>query len=299
LLAIRRQNVSVISIREERYPDRLRALGQFAPPMLFCRGRAELFATRGIAVIGARDSTEYGDSVAELLSTELARRGVTVISGLARGIDGIAHESALRVGGATIGVLGCGIDVSYPPRNARLQHRIAEEGLLISEFAPGEPAYPKNFPQRNRLIALLGSGVLVVEAGVKSGTRKTVDWALNHNIEVFAVPGPIGRYESQGTNEIIQDGGHLVMSVRDVFEVLHWTCEHVPDMVPGDDMLFATADTALRSVYDRIPATAVHVDEVARRTGLSVPDTLTHLMQLELDGLVVQHPGKRFARVLR
>ena len=293
---LHRCDVSVIAIGDDQYPQSMLALGEFAPAMLFCRGRTELLqADRAIAVIGARDSTEYGDSVAELFAIELARRGVTVISGLARGIDGIAHESALSAGGDTIAVLGCGIDVYYPPRNARLQERIAEEGLLISEFAPDCPAYRKNFPQRNRLIALLSSGVLVVEAGVKSGTRKTVDWALNHNVEVFAVPGPIGRYESQGTNEIIQDGGHLVTSIRDVFEVLHW---HEPAATDGDDVQAACADPTLRALYARIPVTGVHVDDLAQRAGLSVADALTQLTQLELEGLVAQKPGKRFARVL-
>jgi DNA processing protein len=288
--------VSVITIRSQSYPRQLRHLEEFSPPILFCRGRTDLFSARSLALVGARDSTEYGDSVAELFAADLASRGVVVISGLARGIDAIAHQSALESGGTTIAALGCGVDVQYPPRNARLQERIAEEGLLISEFAPGEPAYPANFPRRNRLIALLGSGVLVVEAGPKSGTRKTVDWALNYGIPVFAVPGPIGRYESQGTNEIIQDGGKLVMSIRDVLDELNWQdLPHAPTS-SGDAVHIMPDDPVTNTVYGKITLTASHIDVIARRCGLSVPETLMQLMQLELEGKVVQHPGKRFSR---
>lgn len=297
LAMIERLDVSVITIRSQNYPQQLRHLEKFAPPVLFCRGRTELFSARSLALVGARDSTEYGDSVAEMFACDLAARGVVVISGLARGIDGIAHQSALDGGGTTIAVLGCGIDVHYPPRNARLQDRIAEEGLLISEFAPGDPAYPANFPRRNRLIALLGSGVLVVEAGPKSGTRKTVDWALDYGIPVFAVPGPIGRFESQGTNEIIQDGGKLVIAIRDVIDELKWNdLPRVATCSAGDGSQPMPEDPAANTVYGKITVTASHVDVIARRCGLSVPDTLMQLMHLELDGLVLQHPGKRFSR---
>ena len=292
-------SVSVISTRDPLYPARLRPLEMLAPPIIFMRGRSELLDNRIIAVVGARDSTEYGDSVAELFASELAQRSVTVISGLARGIDGIAHDSALRAGGSTIAVLGCGIDVSYPPRNAQLQERIAEAGLLISEFAPGTTAFPKNFPQRNRLIALLSSGVLVVEAGVRSGSLKTVDWALRYNVEVFAVPGPIGRPESQGTNEILRDGGNIALSIRDLFEVLKWADAPAVDClesIPGDAVPLSD-DPMTRALYSQLSLTASHVDALARKVGLSVQDALMHLLQLELEGVVVQHPGKRFCRV--
>lgn len=294
-----RRRIELITMRDPRYPASFRRLNEFAPPMLFCRGRTDLLAARNLAIVGARDSTEYGDSVAAMFATELARRGVVITSGLARGIDSIAHNSALDAGAPTIAFLGCGIDVHYPPCNARLQERIAEEGLLVTEFAPGDSAFPFHFPQRNRLIALLGSGVLVIEAGPKSGTRRTVEWALDYQIEVLAVPGPIGRYESQGTNEIIRDGGHIVMSVRDILELLHWS-DPVPEEVVSDDAAPATVTTpAARSVFEALDATAVHIDEIARRAGLPVHETLGLLVELEIDGIAVAHPGKRFARNLQ
>ena len=294
-------DVTLITDRDPRYPRRLRILGELAPPKLYCRGNLELLtAERSIAIIGARDSTEYGDSVAEMFATDLARRGITIISGLARGIDGIAHRCALTAGGSTIAVLGCGIDVIYPHSNQRLQEQIAEEGLLISEFELGAPARKHHFPQRNRIIAMLGSGVLVVEAAYKSGTRITVRWALDHGQTVLAVPGPIGRAESQGTNEIIQEGGHLIISTRDVLEILHWTDSTAAEQsteVPGA-LDAAITDPGARAVFACVEATARHIDEIARRCSRTASETLLHLFQLELDGRVVQHPGKRFARKL-
>jgi DNA processing protein len=289
-------DVTVLTDRDTGYPKRLRMLGEYAPTTLYCRGNLDLLTTRSIAIIGARDSTEYGDSVAEMFSSELARRGITIISGLARGIDGIAHASALAVRGNTIGVLGCGIDVYYPPSNLRLQDRIAEHGLLISEFPPGAPAHRHHFPMRNRIIALLGQAVLVVEAGPKSGTRITVNWALGYGQDVFAVPGPIGRYESQGTNEICQEGGSLVISVRDILETMHWTDAQ---LAPADDDAPApVSDPAANAVLGALDASARHIDEIARRCRQSPGAAALHLLQLELDGLAVSHPGKRYARKL-
>ncbi|MGQ0813676.1 MAG: DNA-processing protein DprA [Gemmatimonadota bacterium] len=291
------RDVIIVTDRDEHYPEQLRALGEYSPPQLYCRGNLELLKSRSLAIIGARDSTEYGDSVAEMFATDLARCGITIISGLARGIDGIAHHSTLAAGGNTIAVLGCGIDVYYPHSNARLQDRIAEEGLLISEFVPGTPAHKRHFPQRNRIIALLGSAVIVVEAGPRSGTRITVNWALDHGQTVYAVPGPIGRYESQGTNEIIQDGGHLMLSVRDVLEPLGWMTMQKAQPA-GDDVAVEISHPAAAAVLAILDATARHVDEIGRRCNQSASDTLLQLLELELDGLVVQHPGKRFARRL-
>lgn len=300
LRMIERDEVDVVTSRCAAYPDSLRLLGDERPPILFLRGRKELLQSPGIAVIGARDSTEYGDAVAELFAAELARKGLVIISGLARGIDAIAHQAAFAVGGSTIAVLGCGIDVHYPKSNYRLQDRIAHEGLLISEFAPGEGAHPHHFPQRNRIIALIGAGVLVVEAGPKSGTRKTVDVALDHDRTVFAVPGPIGRWESQGTNEIIRDGGHIVTTPQDVILGLPSTLQ-IPVMVHTvvEETPVVVASESARAVVATLGALPIHIDEIARRCKKSVPETLALLLELELEGHSTQHPGKRFSRTLR
>ena len=292
---IERDDVHVLTSRSPQYPGRLNFLNEERPPILFLKGRTELLTAESIAIIGARNSTEYGDSVAEMFATDLARKGLTIISGLARGIDGIAHQCALEAGGTTIAVLGCGIDVFYPPTNKRLQQRIADEGLLISEFAPGAGAHKRHFPQRNRIIALLGHGVLVVEAAVKSGTRITVQCALDYQQTVWAVPGPIGRAESHGTNEIIRDGGQIATCPDDVILGLPSFVQLTPIAYDISHQQPAEA----HPVLDVLTALPLHVDDVARRCRRSVPDTLSLLLELELEGTVVQHPGKRFARTLR
>lgn len=286
------RDVTILNDRDARYPERLRTLGDLAPPTLYCRGNLELLDSKqSIAIIGARDSTEYGDSVAETFACDLARRGVTIISGLARGIDGIAHKSALDVGGGTVAVLGCGIDVYYPQCNARLQDQIAHEGLLISEFAPGTPAYKNNFRVRNRIIALLAHGLFVVEAKHKSGTHITVEWALRYSQTVFAVPGPIGRAESEGTNAILMDGGAMVVSPRDIMEVMGWRYEPIVSEVSEP-----VSETKVLSALGSI---ARHVDVIAQKCGLTSAATLMELLELELEGLVVQHPGKRFSKPIQ
>lgn len=296
LETIKRQGISIITQQHPLYPGSFHRLARYAPPMLFCRGQTELLAVRNLGIVGARDSTEYGDSVAAMFAVDLARRGIAVTSGLARGIDSVAHRHSLDAGGQTIAFLGCGIDVHYPRSNVRLQERIAEEGLLISEFAPGDGAFPHHFPQRNRLIALLGGGVLVIEAGPRSGTRKTVQWALDYSVEVFAVPGPIGRYESQGTNEIIQEGGHLVICVRDILELLHWDNTLPATTVSAAAFPAAISTPRARSVFAALDATAVHIDEIARRAGLPAHEAVALLVELEIDGIAIAHAGKRFSR---
>ncbi|MGH7506768.1 MAG: DNA-processing protein DprA, partial [Longimicrobiales bacterium] len=206
----------VVRLRGERgYPRRLEQLA-VPPPLLFARGRLELLRGPAMTVVGSRRATEYGLDAARLLSADLARAGFVIVSGLARGIDRAAHDGALAVRGDTVAVVGCGIDVSWPREHASLQERIAREGLLLSEFLPGEPPLRHNFPRRNRLLAALGLGVLVVEAGTKSGARSTVDHALDLGRDVFAVPGPIGRETSAGTNALIQQGATLVTEVGDM-----------------------------------------------------------------------------------
>ena len=298
LQLIHQFDVDVLTSASPNYPQRLTDhLQELRPPILFLRGRSELLHTRGIGIVGARNSTEYGDSVAEMFATDLARHGFTIISGLARGIDSIAHRAALSVGGNTIAIMGCGVDVYYPPGNAALQDRIAEEGLLVSEFPPGATGHAHHFPYRNRIIALLGEGLVVVEASHKSGTRHTINWAVEHNGEVFAVPGPIGRRESEGTNEAIRDGATMITSVDDIFLKL----TPVTPLQPlPDDVVQPLPSSSLQSeVYSTLDGLPTHIDDIARRCNQTAAQTLTVLMQLELEGYAVQHSGKRFSRTLR
>ena len=290
-----RLQVGVVTVADAVYPDRLHELGDEKPPLLFYRGSWELIDTRAVAIVGTRRSTEYGNSVAESLACDLVRHDLTIISGLALGIDAHAHVGALEAGGSTIAVLGCGIDVLYPHRNAHLQERIASAGLLISEFAPGEPAMRHHFLQRNRLIAKLAGAVIVVEAGLKSGSHNTVKWALDNNVTVFAVPGPIGREASAGTNALIMEGASVVTSVRDVIDQLPWRVSPAatspePRMLPSP-----TSGTAAR-LLDLLGPVAMQIDQIARAAGCDTSAALVTLAELELDGFVRQLPGKRFVR---
>ncbi len=296
LRELERMEVQVVTVANEDYPARLQKLEGEKPPMLFYRGDYELVHAQSIAVVGTRRSTEYGNAATELLVADLTRYGLGIISGLALGIDTQAHRTALEAGGNTIAVLGCGIDVWYPQRNAPLQERIATAGLLLSEFVPGEPALPHHFLQRNRLIALLAGGVLVVEAGMKSGTRNTVDWALRYGINVFAVPGPIGRDASCGTNALIQDGAIMVTCVRDIVEQLPWRLqpESTSAISSTPDFVGNPAAGAILKVLGPV---GMQIDQIARAARCPTSDALALLAELELDGFVRQLPGKRFAAV--
>jgi DNA processing protein len=216
---IDRLGVSVLTPFDAVYPARLRLLHD-PPTVLFALGDLGLAGGMSVAVIGARRATSYGRDAAHLFASGLARHGYHTVSGLARGIDGAAHQATLDAGGRTIAVVGCGLDVAYPPEHAELQQRIAAEGLLLSEFLPGEPPLPHHFPRRNRIIAALADAVLVVEAGAKSGVFITVDHALDLGREIFAVPGPIGRDSSLGVHQLIRDGATLVTDIADIVEVL-------------------------------------------------------------------------------
>src|SRR5688572_7983473 len=179
---LKRLHVGVVTVGQPRYPKQLHRLRRIMPPVLFYRGNLELALAPSVAIVATRRSTEYGNAAAEMLAGELVAHGLVVISGLALGIDTHAHLGALQSGGTTMAVLGCGINVLYPHRNARLQERIASEGLLLSEFAPGEPAMKHHFLERNRIIAVIGGGVVVVEAGTRSGSLNTAKWAEDHSI---------------------------------------------------------------------------------------------------------------------
>lgn len=278
------------------YPARLHELHD-PPVVLFARGDLELLDRPAVAVIGSRRHTEYGADVARALAGDLARAGVVVISGMARGIDSIAHVAALA--GGTVGVLGCGIDVVYPPENRRLYERAATEGLLVSEFTPGDPPLCHHFPRRNRLIAALARGVVVVEASAESGALITVDHALDLGREVFAVPGPVGRRTSEGTNALIRDGARLVAGIGDVLEELGMPVSFdgaaTNELGTGAAPPVGLSECGL-CLWRAMGEEPVHIDGLAAACGLSPASALAALLELELAGQVRQLPGKRFKR---
>jgi DNA processing protein len=287
---------------DDEFPALLRASAE-APDTLWVRGALRVEDTLAVAIVGSRRATPYGIGMAEAIASGLARRGVTVISGLARGIDSAAHRGALRGGGRTLAVLGCGVDVVYPPEHRRLGEEIVGAGALLSQFAPGTPPLPHHFPVRNRVIAGLALGVVVVEAAEKSGALVTAGAAGDLGREVMGVPGRATSPESRGVHELLRDGAALVESADDVLAALPraWRDCLVPPERAG-----ATGERARRRglgadgettrVLEIIGAEAASIDEIIARSRLDPGRAAALLMRLELEGHVRPLDGKRYAR---
>jgi len=259
---------------DRAFPPLLAAIHD-PPPGLFVRGAAALplLARPAVAIVGARTCSGYGASVARMLGRELARAGLVVVSGLARGVDGEAHRGALAAGGTTVAVLGCGIDRDYPAAHRALAADVACSGLLVSEYAPGVEPAPWRFPARNRIVAGLCAATVVVEARERSGALITADLALEEGREVFTVPGEIGSALSAGTNALLKLGASPLTAADDVLSIF------------GLVAAGAAIDSPL---VDHLPATA---DELVRRTGLSAADVARALVELELAGAAVARDG--------
>jgi DNA processing protein len=273
----------VVTRSSAAFPTLLRAIHD-PPAALFARGSAPLalLAQRGVAIVGARACSAYGAAVARSLGRDLAAAGVVVVSGLARGIDAEAHRGALAGGGATVAVLGCGIDRTYPAAHTRLAGQIAESGLVVSEYPPGVGPAPWRFPARNRIVAGLAVATIVVEARVRSGALITADFALEEGREVLAVPGEITSTLSGGTNALIRAGATPLTCTSDLLEALG--IEPAPPQRPSLD---PEAERILAAVA-AVPAGA---DEVVRATGLRADVVAAALMRLELAGLVSSDGG--------
>ncbi|MGD2215820.1 MAG: DNA-processing protein DprA [Gemmatimonadales bacterium] len=287
------------------YPTALRRLPQ-PPPILHVRGRVELLERTAIAVVGTRAHSVYGRDATVAFVVGLVRAGYAIVSGLARGIDSIAHRTALEVGGDTVAVLGTGIDVPYPPEHEELFRAIAERGCLVSEFPPGTPPHKWHFPRRNRIIAGLARGVLVVEAPEKSGALITAHYALDEGKEVFAVPGPIHNRSSCGPNRLIQDGAALVTSAADILRVLESrTGEPLPEpLAVGSDTLDLeevhpepAASELARRIWTALATGAMDLEVLATDLGAEPAALSVALLELELSGLIEKLPGPRYERV--
>ncbi|HYQ48557.1 MAG TPA: DNA-processing protein DprA, partial [Thermodesulfovibrionales bacterium] len=245
----------------------------------------------GIAVVGSRTYSTYGQTVTQKISGELAAAGITVVSGMARGIDTFAHRSALASGGRTIAVLGSGIDVCYPSENRGLMDKIAVSGCVMSEFPPGTPPNRENFPRRNRLISGLSLGVLVVEAAEDSGSLITASIALEQNREVFAVPGNITAKNSAGTNRLIRQGAKMVTQGRDIIEEL---APVLRGFIRDEKKRNVELSSGEQEVCTCLSGEPKHIDTLAREIGLPVHRILDILLSLELKGVIRQSDGKRF-----
>lgn len=297
-----------LSPADARYPSRLAEVPD-APATLHVRGALVDADALAVAIVGSRRATPYGLDVAETLAADLAARGVTIVSGLARGIDAAAHRGALRVGGRTLAVLGSGVDVIYPPENRRLAAEITERGALLSQFAPGTPPLPQNFPTRNQVIAALSLAVVVVEAAEKSGSLITARLAAELGREVLAVPGRITAPESRGANRLIQDGAHVAMGWEDVVGVLpeRWKARvtatagigRVGDAAAAGRGAVEGGPSGYRSILELLGEDPIDIDHVIERSGLGAGRVSAALLELELEGRVRQIEGKRFVRIGR
>jgi DNA processing protein len=247
-------------------------------------------------VVGSRSASDYGRKVTRDLSRGLAALGFTVVSGLARGIDGTAHETALRCGGRTIAVLGSGVDRAYPPEHATLYHRISQNGAVVSELPVGTPPMAFNFPPRNRLISGLSLGVVVVEATEKSGSLITAALAVEQGREVFAVPGEVGSSRSRGAHRLIRQGAKLVETVEDIVEeiapqLLTRAGEQAKD---GRRGLPQNASEEVKKIFHLLQERSLQIDEVIESSGFSPSKVSEVLLDLELQGYLRQLPGKRY-----
>jgi len=295
---------AILTFEDARYPRLLRAIPD-PPAVLYARGAVVQLARAAVAVVGARRATHYGLDVARGLGRDLASAGLTVVSGGARGVDSAAHRGALEAGGVTVAVMGAGLDVVYPEENGPLFDEIAKTGIVLSEYPFGTSPQPRHFPIRNRVIAGIGLGVVVVEGAEGSGSLITARLAADCGREVFAVPGPITSRKSEGPHSLILEGAKLVRRVDDVLEELPpdaaWTKPRLPfadpaeaaHEAPGSGGESACEDALLQALEAHRSATA---DELAFSLGMATGDLLAALTDLELRGKVLQLPGGRFAR---
>jgi len=285
--------IAIVPFTNPNYPARLRTIAD-PPPFLYVKGNILTDDDKAVAIVGSRSASEYGRRVARDLARGLASLGFTVVSGMARGIDGSAHESALQAGGRTIAVLGSGVERAYPAEHETLYRRIGENGAVLSELPIGTRPLAFNFPARNRLISGLSLGVVVVEATEKSGSLITATLAVEQGREVFAVPGEVGSSRSRGAHRLIRQGAKLVESVDDIIEeiapqLLDRTgsaTQRAPRVLPQN------ASDATRTIFALLQENTLQVDQVIERTGMSAAQVLETLLDLELQGLLRQLPGK-------
>lgn len=287
-----RHGVRALTWHDDEYPKRLREIFD-RPPVLFVRGTIIAADEWGVAVVGTRRVTVYGRQVAEEMARGLAVNRVTVVSGLARGVDAVAHRAALEAGGRTIAVQACGLDLVYPPEHKRLAEQIVERGAVVSDYPIGTQPRSEFFPRRNRILSGMSLGVLVVEGDIKSGALITARQALEQNREVFAVPGSIYSPNSRGTNKLIQDGeAKLTLDVQDVLAELNLSMAshqiEMAELIPADE----TESVLLK----HINAEPVHIDEVRRECGLPIATVTGALAMLELKGLVRQVGRMNYVR---
>jgi DNA processing protein len=289
---IQSAGVQVLTWEDEAYPRHLKEIDQ-PPPVLYMRGSLLPEDEWAVAIVGTRKVTAYGRQVAEDIATVLAHSGVTIVSGMARGIDSVAHQAALNAGGRTLAVLGSGVDQVYPPENRKLAAQIMEHGALLSDYALGTQPDGVNFPPRNRIISGLSLATVIVEAGETSGALITASFAAEQGRDVFAVPGNITAPQSLGTNRLIRDGAQPLLSPQDVLEALNLTMvtEHQVARVA------LPTDPVEAHLYKLLSQQPMHVDEIRQQAGMPIETVTATLAMMELKGMVRQVGGMNYVAV--
>jgi DNA processing protein len=291
--SILEKDIKVLTLLDDDYPRLLREIDQ-SPPVIYVKGTLTPADEFAIAIVGTRRVSEYGQQITRDISIFLAGHGLTIVSGLARGVDGIAHRHALEAGGRTIAVLGSGVDVIYPPEHRKLAEAISENGAVISDYPLGTQPEGINFPPRNRIISGLSLGTIVVEAGDRSGALITADFALEQGRDVFAVPGNVLSPASRGTNRLIQNGAYAMVSPQDVLDVLNLSelesIKTARQVLPADK-----TEARILQVMNFEP---MHIDEICNEVSLPVDKVSAALTMMELKGLV-QHVGAMRYAVVR
>lgn len=289
---LQEQGIQVTTWLDEDYPRRLKDIEQ-SPPVLYLRGEVTADDDWAVAVVGTRRVTAYGRQVAEELGAYLAHNGITVVSGLARGVDAIAHKAALDAGGRSIAVLGSGVDHIYPAEHRGLAERLISQGALVSDYSPGTPPEGSNFPPRNRIISGLAQAVVIVEAGKKSGALITAKFAVEQAREVFAVPGNINAPQSKGPNRLIQEGARPLLNPKDILDILNLTM--VTEQRAARLVLPADATEAL--LLEALSLEPRHVDEIRNQTALPIEKVSATLALMELKGMVRRVGGMNYVAI--
>ncbi len=295
LSRLNKWNARLITFWDREYPENLKKI--YDPPvMLFVRGTLSDEDKYSVAIVGTRNPTTYGRHVSEKFAAALCEQGIVVISGLARGVDTVAHGTTVRSGGRTIAVLGSGVDVIYPSENKRLAEQILNGGAIISEYYMGTKPDAVNFPRRNRIISGMSLGTILIETDTNGGAMITAGTALDQNREVFAVPGTIFEKKSRGTNKLIREGrAKLVEDIADVLEELRYKLKpKLNKQPPGHPRAQLTIFE--QKVFETLGEEPEHIDVLSEKCGMAISDLLVQLLSLELKGVVKQLPGKYFVR---
>lgn len=304
-----KNNIKVLNISGKFYPKLLREIF-YPPPVLFYKGNQILKSDYLLAIVGTRKCSAYGKDVARYISRQLSKIGITIVSGMASGIDYWAQKAALEEKGSSIGILGCGIDIIYPPENKDLYSQLMDTGSLLTEFFPGTPPLKSNFPARNRIISGMSMGVVVIEAGIKSGALITGEFALNQNREVFAIPGSIFNSESQGCHKLIKNGAKLVENIDDILEEISQyykndvSCDFQNES-PADnfkqkekiDILVKTLNEKQRIVFDCLGCLPKSIEKIVFETKFKVQDLLQIISELEIKELIKEKKYNAFIRL--